>query len=346
MDGTLILTAVIVLVALTFDYINGFHDAANSVATVVATRVLTPFQAVIWAAFWNFIAAIPLLFFHEAGVAKTVGAGMVDLKYVTELVILGGLIGAIFWNLLTWLYGIPSSSSHALMGGYAGATMAKVVISEGLGNALNAVVWKGWLTTITFIVVAPLLGLALAYTLMIFVYWLFRRAVPKKMDVWFRKLQLLSSALFSYSHGANDAQKTMGIIASVLFAAGYIQQFEIDWWVVLSAHAAIALGTMSGGWRIVHTMGGRLTRLKPRGGFCAETAGAIAILFPTYLKVPVSTTHVITGAIAGVGSIQRLKAVRWGLATNILWAWILTLPMAALAGGLSFLLIHLLTGRQ
>jgi PiT family inorganic phosphate transporter len=346
MDATLMLTAVIVLVALIFDFINGFHDAANSVATIVATRVLTPFQAVIWAAFWNFIAAIPLLFFHEAGVAKTVGAGMVDLKYVTELVILGGLIGAIFWNLLTWYYGIPSSSSHALMGGYAGATLAKVTLTEGAGNALNAVVWKGWLTTILFIVVAPLLGLILAYILMILVYWLFRRAMPKKMDVWFRKLQLVSSALFSYSHGANDAQKTMGIIAGVLFAAGYIKEFEIDWWVVLSAHAAIALGTMSGGWRIVHTMGGRLTRLKPRGGFCAETAGAIAILFPTYLKVPVSTTHVITGAIAGVGSIQRLKAVRWGLATNILWAWILTLPMSAVVGGLSFLLIYALTGRQ
>jgi len=346
MDNTLILTAVIVLFALIFDYINGFHDAANSVATIVATRVLTPFQAVLWAAFWNFIAAIPLLFFHEAGVAKTVGAGMVDLKYVTEIVILAGLIGAIFWNLLTWFYGIPSSSSHALMGGYAGATMAKVAISEGLSHSLDAVVWKGWLTTITFIVVAPLLGLVLAYFLMILVYWVFRRAMPKKMDIWFRKLQLVSSALFSYSHGANDAQKTMGIIASVLLAAGYINEFRVDWWVVLAAHAAISLGTMSGGWRIVHTMGGKLTRLKPRGGFCAETAGAIAILFPTYLKIPVSTTHVITGAIAGVGSIQRLKAVRWGLATNIVWAWVLTLPMSALVGALSFLVIHLVTGRN
>ena len=346
MDNTLILTAVIVLFALIFDYINGFHDAANSVATVVATRVLTPFQAVLWAAFWNFIAAIPLLFFHEAGVAKTVGAGMVDVKYVTEFVILAGLIGAIFWNLLTWYFGIPSSSSHALMGGYAGATMAKVSLVEGPSNALNAVVWSGWITTLTFIVVAPLLGLVLAYLLMILVYWIFKDAMPKKMDVWFRKLQLLSSALFSYSHGANDAQKTMGIITGVLLAAGYIEEFRVDWWVVLSAHAAIALGTMSGGWRIVHTMGGKLTRLKPRGGFCAETAGAIAILFPTYLKIPVSTTHVITGAIAGVGSIQRLKAVRWGLATNIVWAWILTLPMSALVGALSFMFIHLITGRN
>ncbi len=328
------------------DFINGFHDAANSVATIVATRVLTPFQAVLWAAFWNFIAAIPLLFFHEAGVAKTVGAGMVDLKYVTEFVILGGLTGAIFWNLLTWYYGIPSSSSHALMGGYAGATMARVMMLEGPANALNAVVWKGWLTTLVFIIVAPLLGLILAYILMILVYWLFRKAQPTRMDAWFRKLQLLSSALFSYSHGSNDAQKTMGIIAGVLFTSGYSTTFEVEWWVVLAAMGAIALGTMSGGWRIVHTMGGKLTRLKPRGGFCAETAGAIAILFPTYLKIPVSTTHVITGAIAGVGSIQRLKAVRWGLATNIVWAWILTLPMSALVGGLSFLVIHLLTGRQ
>jgi PiT family inorganic phosphate transporter len=346
MDSTLILTAAIVLVALAFDYINGFHDAANSVATIVATRVLTPFQAVLWAAVWNFVAAVPLLFFHEAGVAKTVGAGMVDLKYVTELVILGGLTGAIFWNLLTWYYGIPSSSSHALMGGYAGATMAKVALVDGPSNALNAVVWKGWITTLAFIIVAPLLGLILAYLLMILVYWLFRNAAPKRMDIWFRKLQLLSSALFSYSHGSNDAQKTMGIIAGVLYTAGYSKTFEVDWWVVLAAMGAISLGTMSGGWRIVHTMGGKLTRLKPRGGFCAETAGAIAILFPTYLKIPVSTTHVITGAIAGVGSIQRLKAVRWGLATNILWAWVLTLPMSALVGALSFLLIHMLTGRN
>lgn len=345
MDSALLLVSFIVLVALIFDFINGFHDAANSVATIVATRVLSPFQAVLWAAFWNFIAAIPLLFFHEAGVAKTVGAGMVDINLVTEMVVLAGLIGAIFWNLFTWYYGLPSSSSHALIGGYAGATMAKVGLTRGWISTFEALVPSGWTSTILFIFLAPLIGLSLGYLLMVVVFWLFRHSSPRRMDTWFRRFQLLSSGLFSYSHGANDAQKTMGIITSVLVAAGFLQSFDVQWWVVLSAHAAIALGIMSGGWRIVHTMGARLTRLKPRGGFCAETAGAIAILFPTYLKVPVSTTHVITGAIAGVGSIQRLKAVRWGLATNILWAWILTIPMSALAGAFSFLLIFWLTGR-
>ncbi len=345
MDGVLLLVIVIVTLALIFDYINGFHDAANSVATIVATRVLTPFQAVLWAAFWNFIAAVPLLFLHEAGVAKTVGAGMVNLDFVTEMVILAGLVGAIVWNLLTWYYGIPSSSSHALIGGYAGAAVAKVLATAGPAQVPDALVWKGWIITVSFIFVAPLLGMTLAYLIMIGIHWIFRHSPPKRMDVWFRKLQLLSAAAFSYSHGANDAQKTMGIIAGVLVTAGYIPEFRVDWWVVLSAHAAIALGTMSGGWRIVHTMGARLTRLKPRGGFAAETAGAIAILFPTFLKIPVSTTHVITGAIAGVGSIQRVKAVRWGLATNILWAWILTLPCSALVGGATFLLIYWLTGR-
>jgi PiT family inorganic phosphate transporter len=346
MDSTLLLVIVIVTTALIFDFINGFHDAANSVATIVATKVLTPFQAVLWAAFWNFVAAIPLLFLHDAGVAKTVGAGMVNLDYVTEMVILGGLIGAIAWNLFTWYYGIPSSSSHALMGGYAGAALAKVSITGGIDHMGDALVAEGWVITIGFIVVAPLLGMILAYMLMLAVYWLFQKSTPKKMDRWFRLLQLVSSGLFSYSHGANDAQKTMGIITGVLVTAGYLKVFQVEWWVVLSAHAAIALGTMSGGWRIVHTMGGRLTRLKPRGGFCAETAGAIAILFPTYLKIPVSTTHVITGAIAGVGSIQRAKAVRWQLATDILWAWILTIPCSALVGGASYFLIRAITGKQ
>jgi PiT family inorganic phosphate transporter len=270
---------------------------------------------------------------------------MVVINLVTEMVVLAGLIGAIFWNLFTWYYGLPSSSSHALIGGYAGATMAKVASTRGIGSTFDAIVPSGWISTVAFIFIAPMIGLALGYMLMVIVFWLFRHSSPRKMDFWFRRLQLVSSGLFSYSHGANDAQKTMGIITSVLVAAGYLKEFDVQWWVVLSAHAAIALGTMSGGWRIVHTMGARLTRLKPRGGFCAETAGAIAILFPTYLKVPVSTTHVITGAIAGVGSIQRLKAVRWGLATNILWAWVLTIPMSALVGAFSFLLIFWLTGR-
>jgi inorganic phosphate transporter, PiT family len=346
MDGNLLLVVAIVAVALVFDYINGFHDAANSVATIVATRVLTPFQAVIWAAFFNFVAAIPLVLNSEAGVARTIGAGMVNLDYVTPIVIVAGLIGAIFWNLFTWFYGIPSSSSHALIGGYAGAAMAKVVWYEGWGAILKAIVPGGWIVTMSFIVVAPLLGLSLGYFLMVAVTWIFRRASPKKMDHWFRRMQLVSSALFSYSHGANDAQKTIGIITGVLVTAGFLKKFEVQPWVVLAAYAAIALGTMTGGWRIVHTMGGRLTRLKPRGGFCAETAGAIAILFPTYLHIPVSTTHVITGAIAGVGSIQRPKSVRWGLATNILWAWVFTLPASAAVGALSLLLIRFVFGRD
>jgi PiT family inorganic phosphate transporter len=315
------------------------------VATVVATRVLTPFQAVLWAAFFNFVAAIPLLFWGEAGVASTIGKDMVRIELVTEYVILAGLVGAIAWNLFTWFYGIPSSSSHALIGGYAGAAMMKMAMTKGSGYILEAIIVPGWLKTMAFIVLAPTIGLFLGYVLMTGLYWLFRRSSPQKMDRWFRHLQLLSSGLFSYSHGANDAQKTMGIITSVLLAAGYIKTFHVQWWVVLSAHAAIALGTMSGGWRIVHTMGARLTRLKPRGGFCAETAGAIAILLPTYLRIPVSTTHVITGAIAGVGSIQRMKAVRWGLATNILWAWILTLPLSAAVGAATFALVHLITGK-
>lgn len=341
MSSALLLVIVITSVALVFDFLNGFHDAANSVATVVATRVLTPLQAVIWAALFNFIAA-----FSGTAVARTVGAGMVDLRSVTVYVILAGLIGAIFWDLVTWWFGLPTSSSHALFGGYAGAAMARVTFLKGFGHSFEVLVWSGWIKTLIFMVLSPIIGFALAYVFMTAVYWLFRHSTPKKMDVYFRKLQLVSAAAFSYSHGTNDAQKTMGIIAGVLFAAGLSKTFHVNWWVILLAHAAIAGGTMSGGWRIVHTMGGRLTKLKPRSGFCAETAGAIAILVPTYLKIPVSTTHVITGAIAGVGSIQRMKAVRWGLARNILWAWILTLPMSALVGGLSFALIHALTGKQ
>jgi PiT family inorganic phosphate transporter len=340
-----LLVIVIVAVALIFDYINGFHDAANSVATIVATKVLSPFQAVLWAAFFNFIAAIPLLMNpEEAGVARTVGAGMVDLKYVTEYVILAGLLGAIVWDLITWYFGLPTSSSHALIGGYAGAAMAKVAFLHGSEHILDAIVAAGWIRTMLFIVLAPLLGMALAMLLMTILYWSFRNATPKHMDQWFRRLQLVSAALFSYSHGANDAQKTMGIITSVLVAASYLDHFRVEPWVIFSAHLAIALGTMTGGWRIVHTMGSRLTQLKPRGGFCAETAGAIAILFPTYLSVPVSTTHVITGAIAGVGATQRPKAVRWRVATNILWAWLLTMPASASVGGVCYLMISLLVG--
>ena len=339
MDTTFLLVALIVVVALVFDYINGFHDAANSVATIVATRVLTPFQAVLWAAFFNFAAALSF----ETGVAKTVGAGMVELSIVTPLVILAGLIGAIVWDLLTWWVGLPTSSSHALFGGYAGAALAKVAMTQGVVHVFSALIADGWIKTTIFIVVAPVLGMTLAYLLMVGVFWLFRKSTPARMDNYFRKLQLVSAAVFSFAHGSNDAQKTMGIITGVLVSAGYLKTFHVPLWVLFSAHAAIALGTMSGGWRIIHTMGSRLTRLKPRGGFCAETAAAISILFPTYMHMPVSTTHVIAGAIAGVGSIQRLKAVRWGIAQNIIWAWVLTIPAAAFVGAVTMLLIRLFT---
>jgi inorganic phosphate transporter, PiT family len=326
----LILVIIIIAVALTFDFINGFHDAANSVATVVATRVLTPLQAVVWAAFFNFVSA----FSFGTGVAKTVGSGMVDLKEVTPYVILCGLLGAIVWDLITWWFGLPTSSSHALFGGYAGAALARTA-------SFNVLVWSGWIKTIVFMVIAPFLGLIAAYCLMVGVYWAFRHSSPKRMDTHFRRLQLLSAAAFSYSHGTNDAQKTMGIITGVLVTTKYLPDFHVPIWVILAAHAAIGLGTLSGGWRIIHTMGSRITKLKPRGGFCAETAAATSILIATSFGVGVSTTHVITGAIAGVGSIQRVKAVRWGVAANIVWAWVLTIPAAALVAYLSYSLVRL-----
>ena len=332
----LTLAIIIIAVALIFDFINGFHDAANSVATVVATRVLNPFQAVAWAAFFNFISA----FSFGTGVAGTVGTGFVDVTMVTPYVIVAGLIGAIAWDLITWGFALPTSSSHALIGGYAGAALANAAFRLGPGNTLQALIVGQWPKTIAFIIFAPLLGLALAYILMIVIYWLFRHSTPSRMDRHFRKLQLASAGLYSFAHGTNDAQKTMGIITGVLVASGYQKTFHVPVWVILSAHAAIALGTMSGGWRIVHTMGSRLTKLKPRGGFCAETAAAISILFATILKQPVSTTHVIAGSIAGVGSIQRVKAVRWGIAINIIWAWILTIPAAALIAALAFGLVE------
>jgi PiT family inorganic phosphate transporter len=332
------LAVVIIAIALVFDFINGFHDAANSIATIVATRVLTPGQAVVWAAFFNFAAA----FLFGTAVAKTVGRGFVNLNLVTPWVILAGLTGAIAWDLITWWFGLPTSSSHALIGGYAGAALARAGILRGFGHSFDGLISGEWTLTITFIFAAPLIGMVSAYLLMVLVYWLFRHSSPKKMDFYFRRLQLLSAASFSLSHGANDAQKTMGIITGVLVASGFQTTFEVHWWVIMACYVAIALGTLSGGWRIVRTMGARLTRLKPRSGFCAETGAAGAVLLATHLGLPVSTTHAIAGAIAGVGSIHRLKAVRWGIAANIVWAWVFTIPMAAIIAWLSFWLLHVL----
>jgi inorganic phosphate transporter, PiT family len=340
--SVLTLALVIIAIALVFDFINGFHDAANSIATVVATRVLTPFQAVVWAAFFNFVAA----FLFGTAVAKTVGRGFVDLNLVTPQVIMAGLAGAIIWDLLTWWLGLPTSSSHALIGGYAGAAVARVGLLRGFRHAFEALSVKGggdWPLTLIFIIVAPMVGMISAYVLMVLVYWLFRNSSPSRMDQYFRRFQLLSAAAFSLSHGSNDAQKTAGVITGVLFTSHYLSVFEIPKWVLMAAYSAIALGTLSGGWRIVHTMGGRLTRLKPRSGFCAETGAAGAVLLATHLGLPVSTTHAIAGAIAGVGSIHRLKAVRWGLATNIVWAWVLTIPAAAAIAWVMFVAGYFLT---
>jgi PiT family inorganic phosphate transporter len=334
--STLTLVVLIISIALVFDFINGFHDAANSIATVVATRVLSPLQAVAWAAFFNFVAA----FTFGTAVADTVGKGFVDLRIVTPYVILAGVTGAIIWDLITWWLGLPTSSSHALIGGYAGATMARAAFVYGFGGSFRGLILGKWPNTLAFIVLSPVIGLILAYTLMILVYWLFQKSTPAKMDKYFRKLQLVSAAAFSFAHGSNDAQKTMGIIAAVLYSARYLPTVHVPVWVIFSAHAAIGLGTLSGGWRIVRTMGGRITRLKPRGGFCAETAAALSILFPTFLGLPVSTTHAIAGSIAGVGAFHRIKAVRWGLAKNILWAWVLTIPVAAAIAWCAYLLIR------
>jgi inorganic phosphate transporter, PiT family len=323
------LLAVIALIAIAlfFDYINGFHDAANSIATVVSTRVLTPGKAVIWAAFFNFVAA----FTFGTAVAKTVGSGLVDVQVITFAVIFAGLTGAIVWDLITWYYGLPTSSSHALIGAYAGAAVAKA--------GWSAIIPAGWTKTLIFIVLAPMIGMVLGFTLMVLIQWVFQRTSPARVDSSFRRLQLLSAAAYSLGHGGNDAQKTMGIIAGVLFAGGYITEFRIDLWVILSAHLAIALGTLSGGWRIIHTMGSKITKLQPVGGFAAETAGAISLFTATHLGVPVSTTHTITGAIIGVGSIKRLSAVRWGVAGRIVWAWILTIPMSAAIAALVWWLV-------
>jgi len=328
--ASLLLVILIVLVALAFAFTNGMHDAANSIATIVSTQVLSPRQAVAWAAFFNFVA---FLIFGTA-VAQTIGVGMIDLAVVTPIVVFAALLGAISWNLLTWLLGLPTSSSHALIGAYAGAAIAKA----GLG----VIIAHGWVKTIIFIFLAPLLGLVLGVVFIWVAVRIGQKKQPAQINPWFRKLTLISSCLYSLGHGGNDAQKTMGIIASLVFSAGYMKTFHIPFWIVLSSYAAIALGTLSGGWRIVKTMGQKITKLRPIDGFCAETASAVSIFLATYMGVPVSTTHVITGAISGVGATKRLSAVRWGVTLNIVWAWIFTIPGAGLIGGAFYLLLGLI----
>jgi len=327
---SLIFVGFIILVALAFDFTNGMHDAANSIATIVSTQVLTPRQAVVWAAVFNFVA---FLIFGTA-VAHTIGAGMIDLSVVTPLVIFGGLLGAICWNLLTWLLGLPTSSSHALIGGYAGAAIVKA--------GPSVIIVHGWVKTLIFIFLAPLLGLTLGVVFIWGTVWIVRRKHPARINRSFRRLQLISACLYSLGHGGNDAQKTMGIIASLVYSAGYMKSFHIPLWIVLSAHAAIAMGTLSGGWKIVKTMGQKITKLRPIDGFCAETASAMSIFLATHLGVPVSTTHVITGAISGVGATKRMSAVRWGVTLQIIWAWIFTIPGASLIGATFYFLIHLI----
>ena len=322
----------IILVALAFDFLNGFHDAANSIATVVSTRVLSPQKAVLWAAFFNFVAA----FVMGTAVAKTIGKGMVDISVVTQEVVLAGLLGAIFWNLFTWYYGIPVSSSHALYGGYAGAAVAKA--------GWDALILGGWVKPLLFIVLAPVIGGLLGFLLNVGVTWIFRKWNPFRLDKLFRRLQLLSAGIYSLGHGGNDAQKTMGIITGLLFTSGYLAAFEVPIWVVLISHAAIACGTMFGGWRIVKTMGSRITKLQPFGGFCAETAGAATLIGATMWGIPVSTTHTITGAIIGVGSTKRMSAVKWGVAGRIIWAWVLTIPISAGVAALSYWVVARFAG--
>jgi inorganic phosphate transporter, PiT family len=328
MTAATALVVFIILVALTFDFLNGFHDAANSIATVVSTRVLSPNKAVAWAAFFNFVAAFVL----GTHVAKTIGSGMIDLSAVTQEVILAGLIGAILWNLITWYYGLPVSSSHALIGGYAGAAIMK-------SGSFGVILLSGWTKTLLFIVLAPLIGLILGFAMMVMVTWIVRRWRPSRVDRQFRKLQLLSAAAYSLGHGGNDAQKTMGIITGLLVTSGYLTEFKVPIWVILLSHAAIALGTLFGGWRIVKTMGTKITKLQPVGGFCAETAGAITLMGATLAGIPVSTTHTITGAIVGVGSTRRLSAVKWGVAGRIVWAWVLTIPISAAIAAAAYLIV-------
>jgi PiT family inorganic phosphate transporter len=324
-----IFIVIIIAIALIFDFTNGMHDAANSVSTIVSTRVLSPKQAVIWAAFFNFVA---YLIFRTA-VATTIGNGMIDITTVTPAVIFAGLLGAICWNMITWYFGLPSSSSHALIGGYAGAA----IVHAGFG----VIIIGGWYKTLAFIALAPIIGIILGYILKIITSWLIRKQSLASVNKWSRVLQLFSAAAYSLGHGGNDAQKTMGIITSLLVVGGVISTFQVPLWVVLSAHTAIALGTVSGGWRIIKTMGQKITRLTPIDGFAAETAAAASIFLATHLGVPVSTTHVITGAISGVGSANRLSAVRWSVTLNIVVAWVITIPAAAIISAILFSLIKL-----
>jgi PiT family inorganic phosphate transporter len=321
---TIWIVAAIILTALVFDYLNGFHDAANSIATVVSTRVLSPGKAVMWAAFFNFVAA----FFFGVGVAKTIGSGMIRIEMVDNTVIFAGLCGAIVWNIITWYFGLPTSSSHALIGGYAGSAVAKA--------GLDVIIASGWTKTLIFIVVSPVAGMVLGFFVMSTTMWIVRRMPPRRVDNHFRKLQLLSAALYSLGHGTNDAQKTMGIIAGVLYTSKLIPTFDIPMWVVLAAHSAIALGTLSGGWRIVKTMGQKITMLRPIGGFSAESAAAVCLFGLAMNGIPVSTTHTITGAIIGVGSTRRLSAVRWGVTRTLVWAWIMTIPAAAFVAAIVY----------
>ncbi|HZU32204.1 MAG TPA: inorganic phosphate transporter [Candidatus Angelobacter sp.] len=336
MHTSLVLVVITVFLALSFDFINGFHDAANSIATVVSTRVLSPRIAVLWAAVFNFLAAFGL----GTAVAKTVGKGMVHLEFVTQYVVLAGLVGAIIWNLITWFLGLPTSSSHALFGGYAGAAIARA--------GFKVIIPLGWKNTLLFIVISPLIGFLLAFGLMVAVSWIFKNSAPRRIDKLFRGLQLLSSAGVSFAHGGNDAQKTMGIVVSALYAGGFISAKDAagDWGrfhypIILGAYFTIGLGTYFGGWRIVQTMGSKITKLKPVGGFCAESAAALTLVMTALWGIPVSTTHTITGSIIGVGATNRISAVRWGVARRIVWAWIITIPAGATMAAITFWLIRL-----
>jgi inorganic phosphate transporter, PiT family len=325
-----LLIAVIVL-TLAFEFSNGWHDAANSIATVVSTRVLTPFRAVVWASFWNFVAA----FIFGTAVATTIGKGMIHIELINQQVLLSGLLGAISWNLITLTLGLPTSSSHALIGGYGGAAVAYA--------GFKALILAGWVKPVIFLFLSPIIGMILAIILTIITSWIVRRQRPQKVDRWFRRLQLLSAALFSLGHGTNDAQKGMGIITTAFVAGGLFKSFSVPYWVIICCHLAMAGGTMAGGWRIIKTMGQRITKLTPFGGFAAETAGGLTLVMNAAFGIPVSTTHTITGAIVGVGATRRLSAVRWGVTRRIVWAWVLTIPGAGLIGaGLFHLLAPLL----